>query len=424
MQRGDIRAVADLAGEASSVLTNLVRGMHAGISSRVFDSIGPPATPTRTIHDLLTGAIYSGVDRGIRGAAHVAGIVAAEVWGNEADDSLESRTDATAAAIAAVNGIYGDVLTEQESPLAGAMTIRCGDKPVALTAEALAEAYPAATNRVAVFVHGWCLTERSWSRRPVEAEDGRSYGERLRDDLGYTPVFLRYNTGLHVSVNGRTLTEILELLHDQWPVRISELVLVGHSMGGLVARSACHYGAELQHGWADAVSRVVCLGSPHLGADLEKGVNIAAWALARLPETRAIATFLNARADGVKDLRFGACLDEDWRDADPDEFLRDRCQEAPFLPHASYHFVSSTVTPTLLGLIAGDHLVRSKSAAGLGKSRRIPFEPENGLTLTGLNHFDLLNHPLVYAKLHDWLAHSPDRSAGVSDTSSDVSGNG
>ena len=350
------------------MLTNLVRGMHAGISGRVFDSIGPPATPTRTIHDGLTRVIYSGVDRGIRGAAHVAGIVAAEIWGNEADEALESRTDSTAAVIAAVNGIYGDVLTEQDSPLAGAMTIRCGDKPVALTAEALAEAYPAATNRVAVFVHGWCLTEQSWSRRSVEAEDGRSYGERLRDDLGYSPVFLRYNTGLHVSVNGRTLAEILELLHDQWPVPITELVLVGHSMGGLVARSACHYGAERQHAWADAVSRVVCLGSPHLGADLEKGVHIASWALARLPETRAIATFLNARSDGVKDLRFGACLDEDWSDADPDEFLRDRCHETPFLPHARYHFVSSTVTPTVLGLIAGDHLVRSKSAAGLGKS--------------------------------------------------------
>jgi pimeloyl-ACP methyl ester carboxylesterase len=424
MQRSDIRAVGDLAGEASSVLTTLVRGMHAGISGRVFDSIGPSATPTRTIHDGLTRTIYSGVDRGIRGAAHVAGMVAAEFLGNEADESLESRTDSTAAAIAAVNGIYGHALTEQESPLAGAMTIRQGDQSVALTTEALAAAYPAAANRVAVFVHGWCLTERSWSRRPVEAGDGRSYGDRLHDDLGFSPVFLRYNTGLHVSVNGRTLAEILELLHDQWPVPITELVLVGHSMGGLVARSACHYGAELQYSWADAVTRVVCLGSPHLGADLEKGVNIASWALARLPETRAIATFLNTRSDGVKDLRFGACLDEDWRDADPDEFMRDRCQEAPFLPHARYHFVSSTVTPTLLGFIAGDHLVRPKSAAGVSKSRRIPFDAELGLTLTGLNHFDLLNHPSVYVKLHDWLADSPVRSADVGDTGGDVSGDG
>src|SRR3984893_18646303 len=129
MQRSDIRAIGDLAEEASSVLTTLVRGLHAGISGRVSDSIGPSATPTRTIHDGLTRAIYGGVDRGIRGAAHVVGSVAAEVWGNEADEALESRADSTSATIAAVNGIYGDVLTEQEGPLAGAMTIRCGEPP-------------------------------------------------------------------------------------------------------------------------------------------------------------------------------------------------------------------------------------------------------------------------------------------------------
>jgi len=421
MQRSDIRAVGDLAAEASSVLTTLVRGMHAGIAGRVFGSIGPAATPTRVIHDGLTQAIYGGVDRGLRGATRAASVVAAEIWGNEADEALESRTDSVAAAIAAINGIYGDELTDHANPLAGAMTIRHDGTSVALTADALSATFPAATGRVVVFTHGWCLTERSWLRRPRQGDDHHSYGERLHADLGFTPITLRYNTGLHISVNGRTLAEILDLLHDQWPVPITELVLVGHSMGGLVARSACHYGAEQQLGWIDAVSRVVCLGSPHLGADIEKGVNAASWALAKLPETRSIAAFLNARSDGVKDLRYGACVDEDWRDADPDEFLRDRCQETPFLPHATYHFVSSTVAPSLLGIIAGDHLVRPKSAAGQGKSRSIPFDAAHGLTLSGLHHFDLLNHPSVYAKLREWLTQSPARSAGVGDTSRDVS---
>jgi pimeloyl-ACP methyl ester carboxylesterase len=408
MQRSDIRAVGDLAGEASSLVTTLVRGMHAGIAGRVFGSIGPPAASTRVIHDGLTRAIYGGVDRGIRGATQAVGVMAAELWGNDGDEALESRAT-SAAVIAAVNGLYGDELTERDHPLAGAMAIRRRGKVVPPTAESLATAFPSATSRVVVFVHGWCLTEGSWSWQArkdseiSEIEDSRSYGQRLRDDLGFSPVQLRYNTGLHVSVNGRTLAELLERLRTHWPVPITGLVLVGHSMGGLVARSACHYGAEQQHRWTDAVSHVVCLGSPHLGADLEKGVSVASWALARLPETRAIATFLNIRSDGVKDLRFGACLDEDWHDADPDEFLRDRCHEAPFLPHATYHFVAATVTPSLLGMVAGDNLVRSGSAAGRGRSRRIPFEAGHGLTLTGLNHLDLLNHPLVYAKLRDWL---------------------
>jgi pimeloyl-ACP methyl ester carboxylesterase len=406
VQRTDIRAVGDLAGEASSLVTTLVRGMHAGIAGRVFGSIGPPAASTRVIHDGLTRAIYGGVDRGIRGATQAAGVLAAELWGNEGDEALESGST-SAAVIAAVNGLLGDELTERDHPLAGAMAIRRRGKVVPPTADSLAAAFPSATSRVVVFVHGWCLTEGSWSRRAREGgedQDSRSYGRRLHDDLGFSPVQLRYNTGLHVSVNGRALAELLERLHTDWPVPITELVLVGHSMGGLVARSACHYGAEQQHRWADAVSHVVCLGSPHLGADLEKGVSVASWALAQFPETRAIATFLNTRSDGVKDLRFGACLDEDWHDADPDEFLRDRCHEAPFLPHATYHFAAATVTPPLLGLVAGDHLVRPRSASGRGRSRRIPFEEEHGLTLTGLNHLDLLNHPLVYAKLRDWLA--------------------
>jgi pimeloyl-ACP methyl ester carboxylesterase len=414
MQRSDIRAVGDLAGEVSSMVTTLVRGMHAGIAGRVFGSIGPSAAPTSTIHDGLTRAIYSSVDRSLRGVTHAVGTVAAEIWGDDGHEALESR-NGPAAAIAAVNGIYGDELTERNNPFAGAMAIRQHGRPVPLTAESLAAVFPTATDRVVVFVHGWCLTERSWSRRArqdPENQDSRGYGERLCDDLRFSPVHLRYNSGLHVSVNGRTLAEVLDRLHTYWPVPITELVLVGHSMGGLVARSACHYGPQLQHRWTDAVSHVVCLGSPHLGADLEKGVSIASWALARLPETRAIAAFLNVRSDGVKDLRFGACLDEDWCDADPDEFWRDRCHDAPFLPHATYHFVAATVTPSLLGIIAGDHLVRSQSAAGRGRSRHIPFDVEQGLTLTGLNHLDLLNHPLVYAKLRDWLAQSPASSAG------------
>jgi pimeloyl-ACP methyl ester carboxylesterase len=405
MLRSDIRAVGHLAGEASSVLTTVVREMHTGIAGRVFGSIGAPAAPTRVIHDGVTRAIYGGVDRGVRGATHAVGAMAAEIWGNDGDEALESRPG-SAAVIAAVNGLYGDELSERDNPLAGAMTIRHHGKPVEPTADSLAATFPVASERVVVFLHGWSLTEWSWWRRPpadAEGGDSRSYGQRLHDDLGFTPVALRYNTGLHVSVNGRRFADVLDRLHSHWPVPVTELVLVGHSMGGLVARSACHYGAQQQHGWTDAVSHVVCLGSPHLGADLEKGVNVASWALARLPETRAIATFLNARSDGVKDLRFGACVDEDWSQADPDEFLRDRCNEVPFLPNAIYHFVAATTGPPLLGMIAGDHLVRPHSAAGRGSSRRVPFDADHGLTLTGLHHFDLLNHPVVYAKLRDWL---------------------
>jgi len=257
-----------------------------------------------------------------------------------------------------------------------------------------------------VFVHGWCMTERSWSRPPRDGESVGPYGARLDSDLGFTPVYLRYNTGLHISDNGKSLAAQIDQLQALWPVPVEEIALIGHSMGGLVVRSACHYGTQQQHGWPDAVGHVVCLGSPHLGADVEKGVNAASWALARLPETEGLASFLNARSSGTKDLRYGALLEEDWSEGDPDEFLRDRCHEVPFLPGAVYHFVATSAGPWAVGVILGDHLVRPHSASGAGRSRQVPFELAHGLTLTGLHHFDLLNHAAIYEKLHDWLSQS------------------
>lgn len=412
MQRHEIQSLADLAGEGTRVVTALVRDLHSGISSRVFGAIGPVAKPVQMIHDTTGGLTYRMVDGAIRGSLYGAGALAAEAWSSDAPefDTVDAHPTA-AGAIAAVNGIYGDELARRNNGFALTMQIRQHGRPVApggaLTAEAIAAAFPQATGRIVVFVHGWCLTERSWWRPPRTGDAGPPYGARLRDDLGFTPVYLRYNTGLHISQNGQALAELLNELQLLWPTPVEEILLVGHSMGGLVVRSACHYGGVHEHPWTDEVRHVVCLGSPHLGADLEKGVNVASWALAKLPETRGISRFLNRRSAGVKDLRFGSLLDEDWCDADPDEFLRDRCQEVPFLADAVYHFVATSAAPRAVGLLIGDSLVRPKSAAGLGRSRKVPFEPVHGLTLTGLNHFDLLNHPSIYDKMLYWLSQPP-----------------
>lgn len=308
MQGREIRSLADLAGEGARVLTTLMRDTHGGIARRVFGAIGPVSKPVQVVHDTTVAATYSAVDREVRASLHGAGAIAAQVSGNDEDETIESHPRA-AGVIAALNGIYGDEMTEGGNGFALTMQIRHRGKPVAMNAAAVAAAFPRATGRIAVFVHGWCLTERGWWRPPRDGESVGPYGARLSSDFGFTPVYLRYNTGLHISDNGKALGDLLSRLQTLWPVLVEEIALVGHSMGGLVVRSACHYGAEQQHGWPDAVRHVVCLGSPHLGADLEKGVNAASWALARLPETRGVSAFLNARSAGVKDLRYGACLD-------------------------------------------------------------------------------------------------------------------
>ena len=221
-----------------------------------------------------------------------------------------------------------------------------------------------------------------------------------------TPLYVRYNTGLHVSDNGRRIASALERLSSEWPTEVEELALVGHSMGGLVARSAAHYGAAEEHGWTERLRHVFCLGTPHLGAPLERAANVADWTLSRLPESRPFAQlFLNRRSAGIKDMRFGNCVEEDWCDCDPDEFLRDRCCEVPFLESATYYFVGATLTrrPDGVGGLIGDLLVHYPSAAGAGRKRRIPFDLDNGRHIGGIHHLQLLNHPSVYGVIREWL---------------------
>jgi pimeloyl-ACP methyl ester carboxylesterase len=412
MRRTDVTAVGELAGEALAAGGTLVRDMHAGIASRPFGALGPMAAPVRVVHDGVSQAVYDGV----RGALRAASRAGAHLVAQRADDTAPPLTATPRGSFAAgaLNGMWGNHLADREHGLAVEMGFRRRGADVALTVDGLAAAYPDATSRLVVFVHGLCGDDQCWRLFPLRGREGRrTYGERLQDELSFTPLELRYNTGRRISDNGRALAALLEDVVAHWPTAVEELVIVGHSMGGLVSRSACHYGELGGHRWTDAVRHVFCLGSPHLGADLEKGANALSWALGRLPETRAIANVLNARSVGIKDLRFGSCAEEDWSDCDPDEFLRDRCTEVPFLPEAHYYFVGATLSPGPLGSALGDLLVRMPSASGRGsgKGRRIPFEVDNGHELEGLNHFDLLNHPAVYEQLRTWITRAPTRRA-------------
>jgi pimeloyl-ACP methyl ester carboxylesterase len=190
-------------------------------------------------------------------------------------------------------------------------------------------------------------------------------------------------------------------------VDVDEIALVGHSMGGLVARSACCHAAEADADWARLIKHSVSLGTPHMGAPLEQAVHVLSAGLARLPETRPFANFLRRRSGGIRDLRQGSLVDEDWRDCDPDALRGAACAEIPLLEGATHCFVSATVTRSdrhPVGRLIGDTLVLKPSASGRSRTRRIPFEDEYGMHLGKASHFALLYHPAVYEKLRGWLA--------------------
>jgi pimeloyl-ACP methyl ester carboxylesterase len=378
--------------------------VQGAITSRVFRAVGPGAMLVRPVQEAITRSVYAGLGAGTRMLGVAAGVAidrhAARRRAAGRPLALPSSTRSGAALIGAFAGLTGDALDEAGSPLAQPMAVRLGGEPVALERPALAEAFPGATPRVVVFLHGLMETEFSWGARDT-------YGTRLARELDWTPVYVRYNSGLHISQNGRCLSELMEELVDAWPVEVHQIALVGHSMGGLVARSACHRGAGDGARWARSVRHSLSLGTPHMGAPLEQALHWLSAGLAALPETKPFANFLRRRSGGIRDLRQGSLVDEDWHDRDPDALRAAACAEVPLLEGATHCFVSATVTRSdrhPVGRLVGDILVLKPSATGRSRTRRIPFEEEYGMHLGGAHHFALLNHPAVYGKLRDWLA--------------------
>jgi pimeloyl-ACP methyl ester carboxylesterase len=369
--------------------------VQQAVAGRVFRAVGPGAALVRPVHETITRSVYAGLVLGARALGFAAGAAAARREGLPL-----STTPRGSAVIAAITGLRGDALEEEGSPLAQPMAVRVKGEPVAPEPGALAAAFPEATPRLVVFLHGLMETEFSWGAF-------ETYGTRLARELGYTPVYVRYNSGLRISRNGRCLSGLMEELVDAWPVEVERIALVGHSMGGLVARSACHCGVEDGTAWVSRVKQSVSLGTPHMGAPLEQAVHVLSAGLAALPETRPLANFLRRRSGGIRDLRQGSLVDDDWRGRDPDALRAAACAEVPLLEGATHCFVSATITRGdrhPVGRLLGDTLVLKPSATGRSRTRRIPFEEEFGMHLGGAHHFALLNHPAVYEQLRAWLA--------------------
>jgi pimeloyl-ACP methyl ester carboxylesterase len=401
MRREEIAALGDLAGEAAAGATRQIHELHDGIARRVWRRVGPAALPVRLAHDRIASSAYSAAGELTRQVVR-AGAHAASLARSPDAPSIEG-TPAGRLVVSALNGAFGDTLVRRGNPLALRMTVRRRGRDLELTPATVTDAYPNAMPRLAVFVHGLCETDDAW-----KLGDARHvpYGHRMEVELGYTPVYLRYNTGRHISENGRELATLLEALVTSWPTEVHEITLVGHSMGGLVARSACHYGAD--GACVAKVRHVFTLGTPHRGAPLEQAANAASVALARLPETRPLARALNVRSVGIKDMRYGYLTDECWMEEDCDAFLRDSSREVPFLPTARHYFICATVTrqpDAAVGRIIGDLLVLRPSAwAHEARGKRMRFPIEHYHHLGGASHFDLLNHPAIYAQMRRCLA--------------------
>jgi len=400
LQSADLRGAARLTTDAVAGLTSLVEAMHARIASLPrLRGPGGPAPEERTRG--LTGLIY----KSVRGVTRVAGGSAEALLGwlgpaLATSDPHQPPHAEREAIVAALNGVLGDHLAATDNPLAIPMAFRHAGRALVLERSAMRARLPAATPRALVLLHGLCMNDLQWQRA------GHDHGEALARELGFTPVHLHYNSGLSVSTNGRILAQQMERLLDAWPMPIERMALLGHSMGGLVARSALHHAGLIQRGglrWPARVDDLVCLGTPHQGAPLERAGHGVDLLLSALPYAAPLARLGKVRSAGINDLRMGNILSGAVGDDDTHQ-----CPQVGLPTTARCYAIAASLGPvagSLKSALLGDGLVPVASALGRHDEpdRRLAFADDRQAVVHQTSHLDLLASAEVFGLLRRWL---------------------
>ena len=303
-----------LATAAVAGVTEVVEAVHRQIAYPS-GGLGTPSAERPTPG--IIGLVYNSI-RGVNRLVEL-GFAASASLTPASQTKLSPRREAV---VAALNGVVGDYLVRTNNPLAISMSLRRNGRRLEIERHSLQAVIPNVSGKVLLLVHGLCLNDLKWKR------NGRDLGTVVARKFGYSPLYLHYNTGLHISENGQSLASLLEKLVEQWPVPLEELAIIGHSMGGLVSRSAHCYGTAAGYQWPAHLRRIIFLGTPHHGAPLERLGNWVDNALEVSPYSAPFARLGKIRSAGITDMRHGTLLEDDWKG-------RDRFEHSQDLPHPS-----------------------------------------------------------------------------------------
>ncbi|MDH4115097.1 MAG: GPI inositol-deacylase [Burkholderiaceae bacterium] len=421
-----LRGVGRMAADATTGIADLAQALHARIARGPVRLGGPVvAGAVNGITDLVYGSV--------RGATRAVGngldalLRQLEPLLEELPDNGTGRAPLPApnrtreAVLAALNGVLGDYLAQTGNPLAIPMSLRRQGVPLTLERDALRARIEPVAPKVVVLLHGLCMNDLQWGQPDADGP-GHDHGAALERELGCTALYLHYNSGLHVSTNGRALAALLDSLVAAWPVELGQIVLVAHSMGGLVARSAVHYGAQAGCAWLPRLRAMAFLGTPHHGAPLERGGHWVDVLLRSTGYTAPFARLGRIRSAGITDLRHGSALDEDWQGHDRFAHGHDTRVPLPLPEQVPCYAIAATSAsaddvaaasggPTRcdderLLQLPGDGLVPVASALGFHPDPRfaLAFEPGRCWVAAGSGHLDLLRSAAVFERLRGWLA--------------------
>ncbi len=381
----DLRGVSNLAVEAIVGVSSIVESLHQTISSFGMNSANPKQQNKKGISgfvykniNTLTQLIGSGLDSILQQLS--------TLLGNE-----NTSTNSREAVLAALNGVLGDHLLATDNPLQIKMQLRQYGKP--LSTGKLKQQIENSAGRLVILIHGSCMNDLQWNR------GGHDHGACLARDMGITPIYLHYNSGLHISDNGKQLAALLETVIDN-SNQATEIIILAHSMGGLLARSACYYAEVKKYCWPQHLSKLIFLGTPHHGAPLEKGSILIEQLLEISPYSAPFSRLLQVRSSGLTDLRHGTIIENDWST----KHKATSAERTPVpLPAGAqcYAIAASKSNSNIIDKLIGDGLVTVASALGHSQNPELTLSIPESQQWIGkeMGHWDLLSQPDVYQQI-------------------------
>lgn len=382
------QGVGRLTIDAVLAITDIVESLHKRIS------------PISAIHSNAEQEQLSGIGglvyRNIRNVTQWVG-KNIDVPLGAINKTLASQPDSASSQtlLAALNGVLGDYLFIRDNPLAIPMHFRKSGE--ILTDAQLLEVIKQSNGKLLIMIHGLCMNDLQWCK------EGHDHGAELAKESGMGAIYLHYNTGRHISDNGKQFAGLLESLLSLSDDQL-EINILAHSMGGLVSRSAFHVAENSGHKWPERLKKLVFLGTPHQGAALEKAGNWIDLILGAHSYTVPFARLVKVRSSGITDLRYGNVQESDWHFTERFKFSGDQRLPLP-LPDSVQCFAVATSAKESVNYPLGDGLVRIKSALGEHQDSafnlRIP--DTRKWVGTNINHMQLLNDPKVYQVLKTWF---------------------
>lgn len=413
-----LKGGAQLIFDSVSGITGIVEGMYRNISALPFPFGHEPTGPARGI----AGLVYQCILLGNTAARSVtlAGLTPLTAHIDQHYPPGPHRQ----AIIAVLNGICGDHLAATGNPLAIPLRFRVylpaanGEhtevsRPrfahVFESERRACELYPANAafsypefepgNKLLICAHGLCMNDMEWTA------NGHNHAHKLAERYGYTPVFAHYNSGRHISDNGRELAYALEQLIGHWPVPLETVTLLGFSMGGLVFRSALEIARRDGLSWPHQVGKAAYVGTPQHGSALERGGYWLQRSATISPYTAPLAALGKIRSAGITDLRHGNILEQDWDGVDVHTDNRDHRSPVPLAEGIKHYSIAATRSSSTSNA-ASDGLVQPDSALGqhVDPAFCLAFDEDKQRLIPNLGHLAMLSDERVADQLLSWLA--------------------